>query len=195
MLAHEGSPWNSCGSRDMPLSTRATMSAVLPRVVAEHQMSWPCWSGRVCTFLSRTSVLQQNIRESILITKYVSLRLPPSFPKREVFYVGWKSTANCAMWLLFLGEDLVKKLLKSLIVIEQLKIIEELKILFRQPEVAIELLEKLPFLALVSGSCCIPLADPGRWTLGSLLRQLRVPGKVIWTTGLVGSEKQSPGCS
>lgn len=55
----------------------------------------------------------------------------------------------------------MKRHLKDLIIIEQLKIIEELKILFRQPEVAFELLEKLLFLALVSGSCCIPLADPG----------------------------------
>lgn len=54
----------------------------------------------------------------------------------------------------------MKRHLKNLIIIEQLKIIEELKILFRQPEVAFELLEEL-LLALVSGSCCIPLADPG----------------------------------
>lgn len=55
----------------------------------------------------------------------------------------------------------MKRHLKDLIIIEQLKIIEELKILFRQPEVALELLEKLSFVALVSGSCHIPLADPG----------------------------------
>lgn len=55
----------------------------------------------------------------------------------------------------------MKRRLEGLIIIEQLKIIEELKILFRQPEVALELLEKLPFLALVSGSCHMPLADPG----------------------------------
>lgn len=41
-----------------------------------------------------------------------------------MFYVGLKSTVNCAAWLLFLDEDLMKKHLKDLIVIEQLKIIE-----------------------------------------------------------------------
>lgn len=102
-------------------------------------VNWACWCGWVYALLSCTSVLWQNIKESILITKYVSLRLPPSFPKREVLYVVWKSPANCAMWLLFLGEDLEKKHLKVLVVTQQLKI-EELRILFRQPEVAFELL-------------------------------------------------------
>jgi len=55
----------------------------------------------------------------------------------------------------------MKKHLKDLIVIEQLKIVEVLEILFRRLEVAFELLRKLPFLALVSGGCCVPLADPG----------------------------------
>lgn len=55
----------------------------------------------------------------------------------------------------------MKKHLKDLILIGQLKIIEELKILFRQPEVAFELLEELLFFALVSGSCCVPLAGQG----------------------------------
>lgn len=83
----------------------------MPRMV-----SWACWCGWVDALLSCTSVLQQNIKGSILIIKYMSLRLPPSFSKREVFYIVWKCPANCAVWLLFLGEDLEKKHLKVLVV-------------------------------------------------------------------------------
>lgn len=60
------------------------------------------------------------------------------------------------MWLLFLGEDLEKKHFKVLVITEQLKITEELRILFGQPEAAFELLEKLPFFALDSGSYRAP---------------------------------------
>lgn len=115
-------------------------------------MNWACWCGRMYALLSCTSVLQQDIKEYILIIIYVSLRLPSSFSKREVFYVVWKSPANCAVWLLFLGKDLGKKHLKVLVITEQLKIIEELRIFFGQHEAAFELLEKLPFFALDSGS-------------------------------------------
>lgn len=53
-------------------------------------------------------------------------------------------------------KTLRKKHLKVLVIPEQLKIIEELRILFRQPEAAFELLEKLPFFALDSGSYHVP---------------------------------------
>lgn len=49
-----------------------------------------------------------------------------------------------------------KKHLKVLVITEQMKIIEELRILFRQPEAAFVLLEKLPFFALDSGSYHVP---------------------------------------
>lgn len=75
------------------------------------EMNWACWCGWVYALLSYTSVLQQNIKVSILITKYVSLRLPLSFSKREVFYIVWKCPANCAVWL---GFSWVKTLRKNI---------------------------------------------------------------------------------
>lgn len=62
-------------------STRPTVVAVLTPAVAEHQR-WTGLAGvAVFALLYCISVLQQNIKDSILVTKYVSLRIPRPFLK------------------------------------------------------------------------------------------------------------------
>lgn len=140
----------------MPPSTTPTMVAVLTPAVAEHQR----WAGLAGVaewmHLSCTSVLQQNIKGSILITKYVSLRLPPSFSKRDVFYIVWKCPWNCAVWLLFLGEDLEKKHLKVLVVtVEAVENNWGVEDTVQSAWSSLWLLEKPSFFALNSGSYCV----------------------------------------
>lgn len=71
------------------------------------------------------------------------------FLKEKCFTLSERAK-QIAVWPHFLDEDLEKKHVKVLI------ITEDLRMLFRKPEAAFELLEKLLFFALDSGSYRAP---------------------------------------